>query len=117
MRYLAYNNVGFITCRRQLDVSSSSETEATIYIYDIEFKDSSVHQPVRFSEEIAYSLASLHDKGAIFASQGVGACLHFESFESSTESWTLPMPLGTEPIRNFHSLFIVYLPLFLACFV
>jgi hypothetical protein len=113
LRYLAYNNVGFITCRRQLDVSSSSETEATIYNYDIEFKDSSVHQPVRFSEEIAYSLASLHDKGAIFASQGVGACLHFESFERSTESWTLAMPLGTEPIRNFLFIFLVNLLLFL----
>jgi hypothetical protein len=91
-RFLAYNNVGFITCRQELDEN--------LFKYDIEFMDRSYHQPVRFEEGISYDLASLCEKGAVFASKGVGAELKYKSFENLEESWNFPLPLETEPIRN-----------------
>lgn len=102
-RYLAYNNVGFITCRQELDEK--------LFKYDIEFMDRSTHQPIRFEEGVSYELAGLCEKGAIFASKGVGAELKYKSFGNSEESWNFPLPLGTEPIRNqnkFHSFFILF---------
>ena len=91
-RYLAYNNVGFITCRQELDEK--------LYKYDIEFMDRSSHQPIRFEESVSYELAALCERGAVFASKGVGAELKYKSFENSEESWNFPLSLGTEPIRN-----------------
>lgn len=98
-RYLAYNNVGFITARRQLENDS-------IYNYDIEFMDRHSHKPIRFSDEISYSLGAIDEIGAVLAADGVGACIHYISFENSLDSWTIPLSLGTEPICK--SLFNVY---------
>lgn len=92
-RYLAYNNIGFITCRQELD-------QMDLFKYDIEFMDRGSHQPIRFDERVSYDLAALGDKGAVFASTGVGAELKYKSFDNSDESWNFPLPLGTEPIRK-----------------
>ena len=92
-RYLTYNNVGFITCRQELDQN--------LFKYDIEFMDRSSHQPIRFEEGISYDLAALCENGAVFASKGVGAELKYKSFENSEESWNFPLSLGTEPSRNY----------------
>lgn len=92
-RFLAYNNVGFITARRQLE-------QEGVFNYDIEFMDRSAHAPIRSSEEVPYSLASLYEKGAIFASQGIGACLNFVSFDNPAENWKMFMAAGSEPIRK-----------------
>ena len=92
--YLAYNNVGFITARRSLD------QDKTVFNYDIEFMDRSAHQPIRFSNEISFKAASLSEKGAIFVSDGAGAGLHYVPFDSPTETWNVPLSLGTEPIRT-----------------
>ncbi len=93
-RYLAYNNVGYITSRRSLD-----EKEPTLN-YDIEFMDRSAHQPVRFSNEISFKMAALSEKGAVFAADGAGACLHYVPLENPAETWNVPLPLESEPIRK-----------------
>lgn len=99
-RYLAYNNYGFITARSSLD-------NENVFNYDIEFMDRSSNNPVRFEDKISFNMASLSEKGAAFASNGSGACLHYVSLKNSGDSWTIPMSLGTEPIRNFGVLFIL----------
>ena len=97
-RYLAYNNHGFITARSSLE-------DESVFNYDIEFMDRSANNPIRFEDKNAYNLASLSEKGAVFASNGTGACLHFVSFKSSEESWTSALTLGSEPIRKFKILY------------
>lgn len=92
-RYIAYNNIGFITVRRQIENDS-------IYNYDIEFMDRNSHKPIRFSDEVSYSLGSLDEHGAVLASGGVGSCIHYISFRNSLDSWTISLSLGTEPIRK-----------------
>lgn len=99
-RYLTYNNVGFITCRQELGEN--------LFKYDIEFMDRSSHQPIRFEEGISYDLAALCEKGAVFASKGVGAELKYKSFENSEESWNFPLSLGTEPIRKYLAKIFIY---------
>lgn len=92
-RYLAYNNHGYITARSNLD-------NEDVFNYDIEFMDRSANNPIRFEDKVAYNLASMCVKGAAFASSGAGACLHFVSFKTSDDSWTIPLALGSEPIRK-----------------
>ena len=92
-RYLAHNSHGFITARSNLDMEG-------VFNYDIEFMDRSSNNPFRFEDKIAFTLASMSEKGAVFASNGTGSCLHYAAFKNSEDSWTIPMTLNTEPISN-----------------
>lgn len=100
-RYLAYNNVGFITARRQLDESEN------LINYDIEFMDRTAHNPIRFSDSISYSIAAIHEKGAVFAASTEGV-LKYVSFENSEDSWTASV--SSEPILvgiNSQGVFVI----------
>lgn len=91
-RYLAYNNIGFITAREAIE-------QPNLFNYDIEFMDRSSHQPIRFSRQISFSLAALSEKGVVFAADNVQPCLHYVPFANPEENfWNIPLPIESNPI-------------------
>lgn len=89
-RYLAWNAVGLIVSRKD---------EAGYNSIDIEFHDRVSMRPVRFTDDVGYTMAALSADGAVFASpggEGKASTVHFMAFETWTgrQYWTLPLEEG-----------------------
>ena len=65
-RFLVWNNVGTIVCRRDQDKQS----------IEIDFADSSIHRPVRISDFNFFDRAALSESGAFFSSTAADGAPH-----------------------------------------
>jgi hypothetical protein len=89
-RYLAWNVVGLIVSRKD---------EAGYNSIDIEFHDRVSMRPVRFTDDVGYTMAALSADGAVFASpggEGRASTVHFMAFETWTgrQYWSVALEEG-----------------------
>lgn len=89
-RYLAWNSIGYVTCRQ--DDSKSK--------IDVEFFESEKYRPIRFIDSDGFSMASIGPKGVLLASEffddknlSVVKFIPFESWAANSD-WSYVLPNG-----------------------
>lgn len=90
-RYLAFNMSGTI----------STVDQETHNVVTVEFHDKSTHRGYHFTDHFQYSMASLGDRGALFAAKSSGdspSVIYYKPFQSWTTAseWQFNLPQGEE---------------------